>query len=64
MNEFKTGDEVVYMIKNKPTYYATVIAVDPDKNRMWVEWYDDTYIKTQLIDCDNFELVNRKSNEK
>jgi hypothetical protein len=60
VSEFKKGDQVVYMLRNKPIYYATVVEVQEKGNRMWVEWHDNAYIKTQLMDCDNFELINRR----
>jgi hypothetical protein len=63
MTDFIAGDEVVYILRGKPTYYATVIEVC-ESNRMWVKWKDDCQIKTQLIDCDNFELLNRRRNER
>jgi len=30
---------------------------------MWVRWHNEAHVKTQLIDCDNFELVNRRRDE-
>lgn len=63
MTEFKAGDEVVYKIRMKPSYYATVLEVKELGNQMWVEWHNEAHVKRQLIDCDNFELVNRRRNE-
>ena len=63
MSKFKAGDDVVYMLKGKPAYYASVLDVAEYGNRMWVKWYDNSGVETQLMDCDNFELVRKRNEE-
>ena len=63
MTKFKAGDDVVYHVKGKPSYYATIIEVKEFGNQMWVRWQNQAYVKQQLIDCDNFELVNGRRDE-
>lgn len=63
MSEFKAGDEVVYRVRLKPAYYAKVLEVKEFGNQMWVQWHNEAQVKQQLIDCDNFELVNRRRDE-
>lgn len=63
MTKFKAGDEVVYRVKAKPAYYAVVLDVNELGNQMWVRWHNEVHVKQQLIDCDNFELVNRRRDE-
>lgn len=63
MTKFKAGDQVVYNIRHKPSYYATVLEVNELGNQMWVRWHNEAHVKQQLIDCDNFELVNRRRDD-
>ena len=59
MTKFKADDSVVYIFRGRRVQYAKVIEVKEVGNQMWVEWHNESHIKRQLIDCDNFELVNK-----